>query len=676
MRSARLVPIRIFSLLIILLLTFFTASVLAFGEDEDEGESYDEQARVIRISLIKGEITLKRKDNTDWERAQLNFPLVEGDTVATDRESQLEIQIDARNFVRLGSNSMLRIQTLRDEGVAIGIIEGTASIRLKKFDRDHEYFEIDAPQSTLAAEQKGLYRVDVVRAGRVRFTVTDGGRARIYSETSGFALRNGRAAELINEGANAGDWEMSAAAAPDSWDDWVADRERYLAERMRYDTDRYDSYVWGAEDLDSYGNWSYVNDYGWLWRPHSSLINNYNNWAPYRYGTWTWLWPYGWTWVGYEPWGWAPYHYGRWVYYNNYWAWCPRSYYYHHRSWWRPALVAFNFSFGNHVSWYPLSYHHRDPRSRHYNIARDRGRQGRLPRFNDIAYRRAITTADIGEFGGDGVRFKSVSDVIARRVINDPPVAGDLPLRPANVYNQKLTGALDTNTRITQAKPRVKPAADIVERPTGAAIRKAGEPLDGELRRARVFGGREPKSLTRETKAADGVTDSPSTGTVTRQPKTINNETLERSGIIKRGDQDMPRVPRSDATDQTGVIKRDQDYKGRREPVDADTISPPVKSPKTDDNTDRRAKTVRPQPRERDDNATPRYDPPRKYEPPPSQPVPKYVPPQRSAPPPPAPVQRSAPAPTKSAPAPTKSAPAPQKSAPVNVAPPAKAGSK
>src|SRR6185503_8901754 len=338
MRSARLVPIRIFSLLLILLLTSFAANVLAFADDEDESESYDEQARVVRISMLKGETTLKRKSNTDWERAKLNFPLVEGDTIATDRESQLEIQIDARNFVRLGSNSMLRIQTLRDEGIALSVIEGTASIRLAKFDREHEYFEIDAPQSTLAAEQKGLYRVDVVRAGRVRFTVTDGGRARIYSETSGFALRSGRSAELINEGSNAGDWEMSAAAAPDSWDEWVSERERYLAERLRYPSDRYDSYVWGGEDLDAYGDWSYVRDYGWLWRPHVTVINNYSNWAPYRYGTWTWVWPYGWTWVGYEPWGWAPYHYGRWVYYNNYWAWCPRSHYYRHRSWWRPAL--------------------------------------------------------------------------------------------------------------------------------------------------------------------------------------------------------------------------------------------------------------------------------------------------------------------------------------------------
>ena len=559
---------------------------------------------------------------------------------------------------------MLRIVTLRDEGIALSVVEGTASLRLAKFDRDHEYFEIDAPQSTLAAEQKGVYRVDVARAGRVRFTVTNGGRARIYSETSGFALRDGRAAELINEGPAVGDWEMFAAAAADSWDEWVADRERYLAQRLRYNSDRYDSYVWGAEELDAYGDWSYVNDYGWLWRPHVTVINNYSNWAPYRHGTWTWIWPYGWTWVGYEPWGWAPYHYGRWVYYNNYWAWCPRSYYHRNRSWWRPALVAFHFSFGNHVSWYPLSYHHRDPRSRRYVYNIPTEKHGRRPRFNEIAYLRAVTTTDAADFGGDGVRFKGVNEVTARRILGEEPLKGDLPLRPANVYQQKVAGQENVNARITMAKPRVEPATDIVVRPTGAAIRKTGAPLDAELRRSRVFGGRESKSLTPEPPAGDSSIDSKPTGAVTRPPKTLNIDRSDGSGAIQRGDKGLPRVPRPDADDGTGVIKRDQDYKGRPERTDSDPVVAPVR-PKSDDEDSRPPKTVRPQPSERTE--TPRYDPPvRKYEPPPkSEPAPRYEPPQRSEPvrkyePP----QRSEP--PRSAP-PPKSDPPPQKSEPAKV---------
>src|SRR5258705_10280187 len=316
MRSTRLVSATI----LFLFLTFFTATIVVQAADDD-ADDYDVKARVVRISLISGDVNLKRTGNTDWERAKLNLPLVEGDTVSTDRQSRLEIQIDARNFVRLGADTVLRIITLRDDGVALSVLEGTVAVRLAKFDREHEYFEIDAPKSTLAAEKKGLYRIDVSRDGRVRLTARDGGRARIYSETSGFELRDGRTAELVVEGDDAGDWQFVASNtsdAADPWDYWVQERERYLAERLRYDTQYYDGYVWGGEDLDAYGDWAYTKDYGWIWHPQPSAINGYDNWAPYRYGYWDWIPPYGWTWVGQEPWGWTPYHYGRWVYYDNY----------------------------------------------------------------------------------------------------------------------------------------------------------------------------------------------------------------------------------------------------------------------------------------------------------------------------------------------------------------------
>ena len=113
-------------------------NTLAHGSYDDRTEDpdeYDVKTRVARISLIVGDVSLKREGNDDWERVRLNFPLVEGDTISTENEARAEIQIDARNFVRLGANSILKIVTLRDEGVALSVVEGTATIRLAKFDR-------------------------------------------------------------------------------------------------------------------------------------------------------------------------------------------------------------------------------------------------------------------------------------------------------------------------------------------------------------------------------------------------------------------------------------------------------------------------------------------------------------------------------------------------------------
>ncbi len=526
---------RLKTILLLFLLTFLSVTITARADD-DEPDDYDVKARVVRISMISGEVTLKRNGNKDWERAQINYPLVEGDTVATGQQSRLEIQFDARNFIRLAPSTVLRIATLRDQGTALSVVEGTATLRLAKIERGREFFEIDAPRITMAAEKTGLYRVDVPREGKVRLTVRDGGNARIYSETSGFALRDGRSAELIATGDTVGDWELLAAGPLDAIDNWVDERERDLASRLRYEDKYYDEDVWGAEELGAYGEWIDTKDYGWIWRPHASVINTYADWAPYRYGHWTWLSPYGWTWVGNEPWGWAPYHYGRWVFYDNYWAWVPRSQFYKKRSWWRPALVAFvsfDFSFGNNVCWYPLSYYQRDPHSRYYRH-HDRnpgyggggggGRRdgGDRPNNREGEYKnwRGVTRVPRRDFG-NGSLGRPVDETVARRVIESAPQTDDLPRRAPD-----LTGAI--------------PA--VIERPTGATQRAPGVELDDELRRSRVFRGREPRQ---QQPPPQQTTSTPVVNTTTPAVESPNTGAVERPAPVR-----MVRPSNSDDSDK------------------------------------------------------------------------------------------------------------------------------
>jgi hypothetical protein len=507
-----------------------TAHTTAAPFDEElDDTGYEETARVVRVSMLSGDVSLRRAGSKEWEKVTLNLPLVEGDRLATGAGARVEIQIDARNFVRLGEYATLDIKTLREEGVALSLPEGTATLRLARFNGEREYFEIDAPRTTLAAEQKGSYRLDVSPNGNVRATVRDGGRARLYSETSGFTLRDGRSAELVSNNSDTdGDWELSAALAADDWDTWIDERERYLAARLRHnDRDRYyDSSVWGAEELDVYGDWVNTGEYGYVWRPHVTVINNYHDWAPYRHGSWRWVPPYGWTWVGDESWGWAPYHFGRWVYVNNYWCWAPRGYaHYGRRSWWRPALVAFvsigggGSSYGENVCWYPLGYHQRDPRSNFYRRFRDRAleqqRIAGLNRVNPI-YQRAVTTQPAREFGKG--RPHAATKEFALRAISAEPVRGTLPIRPVN---SNLVAGGGNNSQTPFTRDRTKGGALVIrnpgdaatgvaaERKTGAALRRPGFALDDELRRGRIYNNREPRKVQKgggddSTRIGDG----------------------------------------------------------------------------------------------------------------------------------------------------------------------------
>ena len=114
----------------------------------------------------------------------------------------------------------------------------------------------------------------------------------------------------------------------------------------------------GYEDLDEYGDWSYVAGYGRCWRPRVLVAG----WAPYRFGHWAWVGPWGWTWVEDEPWGFAPFHYGRWAFASGGWLWVPGPSVV--RPVYAPALVGwvgggpgvnFSFGFGAGVGWFPLA---------------------------------------------------------------------------------------------------------------------------------------------------------------------------------------------------------------------------------------------------------------------------------------------------------------------------------
>jgi hypothetical protein len=503
-----------------LLSALLLISTTARADDDTNDDEYEEHARVLRVSLLKGEASLQRAGNAEWEHARLNTPLVEGDTLSTGRDARLEIQVDSRNFVRVGGDSVLKVVTLRDEGIALSLSEGTATVMLSKFDREHEYFEVDAPKTTVAAEKIGQYRLDV-DTGSVRVTVREDGRARIYSETSGFELRGERTARLAYGGAEDGDWELSAAASLDEWDNWNVERERDLAARLRYEGREryYDPEVYGAEELDLYGDWQYTSDYGYIWRPHANVIGNYNDWAPYRYGHWDWCPPYGWTWIADEDWGWAPYHYGRWVYYNNNWCWAPRGYGYPYRhAWWRPALVAFvsiDFDNDRRVCWYPLTHGQRDPRGRWWSRRYDpagplRPGERENPRRLNPFLLRAVTSAPSRDFGAANLHPRPATSDIAQRALSSEPLRGNLPFTHGGprvegrdgrtgAHGLQTPGANGRNVLTINRPDTVKPPRAVPDQPTGATARTPGVPLDEELHRTRVFNSRQPRMATPST---------------------------------------------------------------------------------------------------------------------------------------------------------------------------------
>src|ERR1700687_1323480 len=287
---------------------------------------------VARISLIQGDISAQRGDTGDWSAAAVNQPLVGGDRISTGDGSRAELQLDHSNILRLGSNAQAKIATVQRVQIQVQVGQGLAYYTVFK-DSEAEV-EIDTPNVAIRPTSKeGVYRIEV--NGFETQVIVRTGAADISTPQGSTRVEKGQAASVRGTAEEAG-CVLGGAPSKDSWDFWNNDRDGVIRNAQSWNhTNRY--YV-GSEDLDTYGHWVDVPDYGQVWSPAVAA-----GWVPYRAGRWLWEPYWGWTWISYEPWGWAPYHYGRWLLYRGSWMWWPGPVddHDHYRPAWAPAYVSF-----------------------------------------------------------------------------------------------------------------------------------------------------------------------------------------------------------------------------------------------------------------------------------------------------------------------------------------------
>jgi hypothetical protein len=349
-----------FALLSILFAFCVLAPNRAIAQDQQD---VDPPTRVARLSFIDGQVCFSPTGTDDWVAAVLNRPITTGDKLWTDQNGKAELHIGEAT-IRLGEQTGFSFLNLDDRVMQIRLTEGTVSLRVRRINPG-ETLEVDTPSLAFSVLQPGHYRINVNEAGDSTIINVRDGQGEVDGGGSTYTIHQAQ------QGIFTGTDEVNADVEPlpelDSFDSWCDERdlrEDHSVAR-RYVSDD----VIGYEDLDDYGGWRSVPEYGTVWFPHVSVVG----WAPYRFGHWVWISPWGWTWVDDAPWGFAPFHYGRWVYAGGGWGWvpCPPpvvavAYV---RPVYAPALVAWvggphfvagvgfaagGFAAGVNVGWFPL----------------------------------------------------------------------------------------------------------------------------------------------------------------------------------------------------------------------------------------------------------------------------------------------------------------------------------
>lgn len=329
--------------------TLLTANIAipAFAQDAD-----DMQRGVARISIMDGQVSVKRGDAGEWVPGVINAPLMSDDSIATAPNSRAEVQFDSGNLIRIGGNAQIHLTTLEAERFQMELGKGTVTYRVLRASNANA--EVDTPSISIRPSKVGIYRISVSDNGETQLTVRSGD-VEIFTPKGSQWVSQGQT--MVARGTSADpEFQMEGAVGVDDWDRWNDSRDQALMQAAA----AYQNVppgVYGVEDMQGQGNWVNTPDYGNVWQPTVAP-----GWAPYSCGRWVWEDWYGWTWVDCASWGWAPFHYGRWFNRAGYgWLWYPGVIGVRH--YWSPGLVAFfgygggggfGFGFGN-VGWVPLA---------------------------------------------------------------------------------------------------------------------------------------------------------------------------------------------------------------------------------------------------------------------------------------------------------------------------------
>ncbi len=329
-------------------------AVLGQANDaEGYGDGYQSGAYG-RIRFADGAATIVRADSERGQSdvARLNAPVFPGDTLRTDSDQRVEVQLAGGTIVRIDRGGELVFQSLPNpsaqyEDNSVLVLNGGV-IRVTSRLRDKEEFRVDTRDASIYLLGEGEFRIETGDRGGTQVASLRG-VAEVVGNDASVLVRGGMRTVALAGSAPETPHSYTAFAS-DGFDRWCDSRDDAYRAHEREPQGEDDRESVPSEvrpyysELSLYGSWLIDPNYGHVWCPSGVAAG----WRPYYDGYWSYG-PSGYFWVSYEPWGWAPYHYGNWQWIGHRgWCWVPGHVF---------AGAWVSWSWGSlYVGWAPLDF--------------------------------------------------------------------------------------------------------------------------------------------------------------------------------------------------------------------------------------------------------------------------------------------------------------------------------
>lgn len=274
---------------------------------------------VARMSSVQGKVQVLFSGESGPQQAVMNMPLVAGARIESGSDGQAEVEFNDGSVARLTPNSSLELKQLTADNVQLEQSSGLGYYELN-VGSGHPSFKVEFASDDVTPAENTIFRLDLDRLPEA--AVIAGSVHVEGAQISPVAIGENQSIDFSNGGGTE-PYTITQQINPDSWDQWNSDRDQAIADEaaqqtpVRNDAGSANDENWN--DLDYYGNWYPVQNYGNVWVPSGVDAG----WDPFGSGYWGNYPGFGVTWISGYPWGWLPYHCGSWNYFSFGWGWAP-----------------------------------------------------------------------------------------------------------------------------------------------------------------------------------------------------------------------------------------------------------------------------------------------------------------------------------------------------------------